>query len=256
MIARPEVSAVGGVMLRGWVVYLRNWRSNTTMSVIDPIVSLLAFGFGFGALVAKVGGIDYIEYVGTGIVAQTVLFTTIFPGMFDTFFKRDYQHTYDALLAAPVDAVDVVTGESIFLAAKASVYGLAPLLVAICFGLNPSLGMLLVPFIGFLTGLGFSCLGIFISALASSFAAFDYVMSILIAPLFLFAGTFFPLSGLPSWVAFVAHLNPLFHTVELVRHAAFGLHPLADLGHVGYLSAFAIAAWSIAVWRMRVRLVQ
>jgi lipooligosaccharide transport system permease protein len=256
MITRPEASAVGGVLQRDWVVYKRGWKSNTVLSVVDPIVSLLAFGFGFGALVAKVGGIDYIEFVGTGIVAQTVLFTTIFPGMFDTFFKRDYQHVYDALLAAPVDAVDVVTGEALFLSVKAGVYGLAPVLVAIGFGLDPSWGMLLLPLIGFLTGFGFACLGIFISALASSFAAFDYVISMLVAPLFLFAGTFFPLSGLPDWVAVAAHLNPLFHTVELVRHAAFGFHPLADLGHVAALAAFALATWSLASWRMRVRLVQ
>lgn len=256
MIPRAEASAVGGVLLRDWVVYKRNWRSNTVLSVVDPIVALLAFGFGFGALVAKVGGIDYVEFVGTGIVAQTVLFTTIFPGMFDTFFKRDYQHVYDALLAAPVDAVDVVTGEALFLSVKAGIYGMAPLAVAIGFGLDPSPGMLLVPLIGFLTGFGFACLGIFISALASSFAAFDYVISMLVAPLFLFAGTFFPLDGLPSWVAGVAHANPLFHTVELVRHAVFGFEPLDDLGHVAALLVFGLLAWSIASWRMRVRLVQ
>lgn len=253
---RPDASAVSGVLLRDWVVFRRTWRSNTVISVVDPVVSLLAFGFGFGALVAKVGDIAYLDFVGTGIVAQTVLFTTVFPGMFDTFFKRDYQHVYDALLAAPVDAVDVVTGEAMFLSIKAGFYGLAPLLVALGFGLDPSLGMLVVPLIGFLTGFGFACLGIFISALASSFAAFDYVISMLVTPLFLFAGTFFPLTGLPDWVRVVAHGNPLFHTVQLVRHAVFGFQPLHDLGHVGYLLAFGLFAWSLASWRMRVRLVQ
>jgi lipooligosaccharide transport system permease protein len=255
-VTRPDASAVSGVLLRDWVVFRRTWRSNTVISVVDPVVSLLAFGFGFGALVAKVGGIDYLDFVGTGIVAQTVLYTTVFPGMFDTFFKRDYLHVYDALLAAPVDAVDVVTGEAMFLSIKAGFYGLAPLLVALCFGLDPSLGMLIVPLIGFLTGFGFACLGIFISALASSFAAFDYVISMLVTPLFLFAGTFFPLTGLPDWVRVVAHGNPLFHTVQLVRHAVFGFQPLHDLGHVAYLLAFGLVAWSIASWRMRVRLVQ
>jgi len=252
---RVDASAVGGVLHRDWVVYKRTWKSNTVISVVDPVVSLLAFGFGFGALVAKVNGIDYLQFVATGIVAQAVLFTTIFPGMFDTFFKRDYQHTYDALLAAPVDAVDVVTGEALFLATKAGAYGLAPLGVAIAFGLDPSPGMVLVPFIGVLTGYGFACLGIFLSAMASSFAAFDYVISMLVAPLFLFAGTFFPLSGLPGWVSSVAHLNPLFHTVQLVRHAVFGLHPLADLGHAAFLVGFGLLAWSAASWRMRTRLV-
>ena len=255
MNARVDASAVGGVLLRNYVVFLRTWRSNTVISVVDPVISLLAFGFGFGALVAKVGNIDYVEYVGTGIVAQTVLFTTIFPGMFETFFKRDYQHTYDGLLAAPVDAIDVVTAEALWLSAKASVFGLAPLLVAMLFGLDPSPGMLLIPLIGLLTGFGFACIGIFIAALASTFAAFDYVISMLVTPLFLIAGTFFPLQGLPDWVRQVAHLNPLFHTVELVRHAAFGLHPVADLGHAAFLAAFGVLAWAIASWRMQKRLV-
>lgn len=250
-----DASAVGGVLRRNYVVFLRTWRSNTAISVIDPVIALLAFGFGFGALVAKVGNIDYVEYVGTGIVAQTVLFTTIFPGMFETFFKRDYQHTYDGLLAAPVDAIDVVTAEALWLALKASVFGLAPLSVAMVFGLDPAPGMVLVPVVSLLTGFGFACVGIFIAACASSFAAFDYVISMLVTPLFLFAGTFFPLDGLPAWVSQVAHLNPLFHTVQLVRHAAFGLHPLADLGHAAFLLAFGTLAWTVAARRMQRRLV-
>lgn len=252
---RVDASAVSGVMQRNWVVFVRTWRSNTVISVVDPVISLLAFGFGFGALVAKVGGIDYVQFVGTGIVAQTVLFTTIFPGMFETFFKRDYQHTYDGMLAAPVDAIDVVTAEALWLSLKASVFGLAPLAVAIAFGLDPSPGMLLIPLINLLTGIGFACVGIFIAALASSFAAFDYVISMLVTPLFLFAGTFFPLGGLPSWVQLVAKLNPLFHTVELVRDAVFHLRPLTDLGHAAFLLVFAGLMWAIATWRMQKRLV-
>ena len=255
MSTRVDASAVAGVLQRNYAVFLRTWRSNTVISVVDPVISLLAFGFGFGALVAKVGNIGYVEYVGTGIVAQTVLFTTIFPGMFETFFKRDYQHTYDALLAAPVDAVDVVTAEALWLAMKASVFGLAPLTVAMIFGLDPSAGMLLIPLVSLLTGFGFACVGILIAALASSFAAFDYVISMLVTPLFLFAGTFFPLKGLPGWVQDVAKLNPLFHTVQLVRDAAFGLHPAADLGHALFLAGFGVLAWMVASWRMRKRLV-
>ena len=251
-----DAAAVHGVVLRNYRVFLRTWKSTTALSVVDPVIALLGFGFGFGALVAKVGGIDYIEFVGTGIVAQTLLFTSIFPGMFETFFKRDYQHTYDALLAAPVDPVDLVTAEALWLAAKSAVYGLAPLLVAICFGLDPKPAMLLVPLYGLVTAFGFACVGIMIAANATSFASFDYVISMLVTPLFLFAGTFFPLGGLPRWVQLAAQANPLFHTVELIRHAAFGLQPLVDLGHLGYLIAFGLLVWALASWRMRISLVK
>lgn len=255
MSAGIDVAAVQGVVLRNYRVFLRTWRSTTVLSVADPVIALLGFGFGFGALVAKVNGIDYVEFVGTGIVAQTLLFTSIFPGMFETFFKRDYQHTYDALLAAPVDPVDLVTAEALWLAAKSSVFGLAPLLVAMAFGLDPALSMVLVPLYGLVTAFGFACVGIGIAAQASSFAAFDYVISMLVTPLFLFAGTFFPLAGLPLWVRVGAHLNPLFHTVELVRHAAFGVQPLVDLGHLAYLTLFAAGAWAASWWRMQMRLI-
>jgi lipooligosaccharide transport system permease protein len=256
MTTAVDPAAVGGVMLRNYRVFLRTWKSTTALSVVDPVVALLGFGFGFGALVAKVGGIDYIEFVATGIVAQTLLFTSIFPGMFETFFKRDYQHTYDALLAAPVDPVDVVTAEALWLAVKSAVFGLAPLLVALVFGLDPTLAMLLVPLYGLVTAFGFACVGIGIAAKATSFASFDYVISMLVTPLFLFAGTFFPLGGLPGWVRIAAQANPLFHTVELIRHAAFGLQPLADLGHLVYLIAFGLLAWAVASWRMRLSLVK
>jgi lipooligosaccharide transport system permease protein len=162
---------------------------------------------------------------------------------------------YDGLLAAPVDAVDVVTAEALWLALKAAVFSLAPLLVAMVFGLDPAPGMLLVPLVSLLTGYGFACVGIFIAALASSFAAFDYVISMLVTPLFLLAGTFFPLGGLPTWVQVAAKLNPLFHTVQLVRDAAFGLHPLSDLGHGAFLVGFGALAWRAAAWRMQKRLV-
>jgi lipooligosaccharide transport system permease protein len=256
MTTAIDPAAVSGVMLRNYRVFLRTWKSTTALSVVDPVVALLGFGFGFGALVAKVGGIDYIEFVGTGIVAQTLLFTSIFPGMFETFFKREYQHTYDALLAAPVDPVDVVTAEALWLAVKSAVFGLAPLLVAIGFGLDPTAAMALVPFYGLVTAFGFACVGIGIGANATSFASFDYVISMLVTPLFLFAGTFFPLAGLPTWVRIGAQVNPLFHTVELVRHAAFGLQPLADSGHLAYLVGFGFLAWAVASWRMRISLVK
>lgn len=252
-----EPAAVAGVLTREWVVFKRHWRANTVASVIDPVLSLLAFGFGFGALVARTAGYDYLEFVGTGVVATAVLFSTVFPGMFSTFFKRSYQHVYDALLAAPVDTADVITGEAVFLSLKAGVYGMAPLSVAVAFGLDPSPGMLLVPLISVLTGFGFACLGMCISALANGFSAFDYVISLLVTPLFLFAGAFFPLDGLPGWAQAAAHLNPLYHCIELIRHAVFGvLQPAADLGHVAVLVGFGAVTWVLAVWRMDKRLVQ
>lgn len=251
-----EPAAVGGVMSREWVMYRRYWASTTVSAVVEPVMYLLAFGFGFGALVSKVRGYSYVDFVGTGVVATSILFSSAFPGMFSTFVKRTYQHTYDAMLAAPVDTQDLVTAEALFLGLKAGVYGLAPLGVALAFGLGPAPGMLLVPFIGALAGFGWACFGIWISGLVPSINSFNYVISCLLTPVFLVAGTFFPVSGLPHWARIGAQLNPLYHCVELVRHAAFGVRPLTDLTHAVVLAAFAAVAWTLAVRSMRACLVQ
>ena len=97
-------------MVREIVNFSSFWRSSTFSSTVDPTIYLLAFGFGFGSLVSSVAGYSYIDFVGTGIVATTVLFAGAFPAMYSTFVKYEFQHTYDAILAAPVDTEELVTG--------------------------------------------------------------------------------------------------------------------------------------------------
>jgi lipooligosaccharide transport system ATP-binding protein len=118
--------------------------------------------------------------------------------MFGSFVKYQFQRTYDAILAAPVDTEELVTAEALWIAARAGVFGCAPLLVAMVFGLKPSWGMLLVPFIGALTGYGWACFGVTIAAVLNSIDHFSYITSTIITPVFLTAGTFFPISGCPS----------------------------------------------------------
>ncbi|HEX8086581.1 MAG TPA: ABC transporter permease [Solirubrobacteraceae bacterium] len=254
-LGRLERAALQGVMVREIVNYSSFWRSSTFSSTVDPTIYLLAFGFGFGSLVSEVAGKDYIEFVGTGIVATTVLFSGAFPAMYSTFVKYSFQHTYDAILAAPVDTEELVTGEALWIAARTGVYGCVPMLVAMVFGLDPSWGMLLVPAIAALAGFGWACFGIFIAGKSKAIESFSYWQSGLLTPMFLVAGTFFPLSELPTWAQVAGNLNPLFHCVELVRDASFGFDPWADLGHVAFLIGFALVAWRLAIRFMERKLI-
>ena len=102
-LRRFEGSAVGGVLIREMINFSSYWRSTTFSSTVEPTIYLLAFGFGLGSLIDSVGnGISYEEFVGTGMVAMAVLFSSAMPSMFGTFVKYQFQHTYDAILAAPV----------------------------------------------------------------------------------------------------------------------------------------------------------
>ena len=231
------------------------WKTTTFSSVLDPTIYLLAFGVGFGTLVTVVNGIDYLYFVGTGMVATAVLFSSVFSAMYGVFIKHRFQHTYDAILAAPVDVEELATAEVVWLGIRAGVYGMAPLFVSMLFGFVPLWGIVVVPFVGAVTGLGFAALGVFAAAAVSKIDHFNYIQSALITPLFLISGTFFPIEDLPRWVEIASWFNPLYHCVQLVRDATVYGFETADIYHALFLVVFAFLSWRLAIWRLEKRLI-
>jgi lipooligosaccharide transport system permease protein len=254
-LGRLERPALMGVLVREIINYSSYWRSSAFSSTVEPTIYLLAFGFGFGSLVSTIGGYEYVEFVGTGTVATAVLFSSAFPAMFGTFVKYQFQRTYDAILAAPVDTEELVSAEALWMAMRASVYGCVPMVVALFFGLDPAWGMLTVPGIAFVSGFGWACFGVAVAGYAKSIENFSYIVSAVLTPLFLVAGTFFPLDNLPEWAQVLAQLNPLHHCVELVRHAAFGFEGWTDVLRLGALVAFGLLTWRVAIHAMTRKLV-
>jgi lipooligosaccharide transport system permease protein len=252
---RLEPAAIGGIMSREVANFRTYWKSTTFSSVLEPVVYLLAFGLGLGATVVDdVGGMEYVQFVGTGMVATAVIFSSALPAMFGTFVKHRFQRTYDAILAAPVDVEELVTAEMLWIAVRSGFYGCFPLIVTMAFGLDPSPGMLLVPFFAFVTALGFAAFGIAVAASVAKIDQFSSVTTLFVTPLFLVAGTFFPIDQLPQWAQVAAQFNPLHQLVELVRHACFGFEA-TDLLRIGGLAVFALVLWRVAVGRMEKRLI-
>jgi lipooligosaccharide transport system permease protein len=254
-VGRLEPAVILAVMGREFANFRTFWKSSAFTSLLEPAVYLLAFGLGLGAtVVSDVDGLPYIQFVGTGIVATAVIFSSALPAMFGTFVKHRFQRTYDAILAAPVDVEELVTAEMLWIGIRAGIFGCFPLIVTMAFGLDPVPTMLLVPFYGFITALGFAAFGITMAATVSKIDQFNYVTTLFITPLFLVAGTFFPISGLPEGFQIAAQFNPLYQLVELVRNACFGLEPV-DILRVAGLLAFALVLWRVAVRRMERRLI-
>jgi hypothetical protein len=137
---------------------------------------------------------------------------------------------------------------------RAGFYGCFPLIVSFFFGLDPTIEMLLVPIFCFVTALGFAAFGLAVAASVAKIDQFNYVTTLLITPLFLVAGTFFPIDDLPQWAQIVAQFNPLHQLVELVRNACFGFEA-TDLLRVAGLLAFAVAMWRFGVRRLTRRLI-
>ena len=252
---RLDPAAIGGIMSREVANFRTFWKSTTFSSVLEPVVYLLAFGLGLGATVVDdVDGMEYVQFVGTGMVATAVIFSSALPAMFGTFVKHRFQRTYDAILAAPVDVEELVTAEMLWIALRSGFYGSFPLIVTMAFGLDPAWGMLLVPFFAFVTALGFAGFGIAVAATVAKIDQFSYVTTLFVTPLFLVAGTFFPIDQLPQGLQVAAQFNPLHQLVELVRHACFGFEA-TDLLRIGALMVFAVVLWRVAVARLEKRLI-
>jgi lipooligosaccharide transport system permease protein len=183
-----------------------------------------------------------------------VIFSSALPAMFGTFVKHRFQNTYEAILAAPVDVEELVSAEMLWIGARSAVYGCVPLIVTFFWGLDPAPGMLLVPVFAFVTALGFAGFGVAMAATVAKIDQFNYVTALFVTPLFLVAGTFFPINGLPEGVQVVAQFNPLHQLVELVRGGAFG-YEWVDLARFGFLVAFAVVTWRVAISRMSKRLI-
>jgi lipooligosaccharide transport system permease protein len=252
---RLEPAAITGVMSREVANFRTFWKATTFSSVLEPIIYLLAFGVGLGStIVGQVDGMDYIQFVGTGMVATAVIFSSALPAMFGTFVKHRFQNTYDAILAAPVDVEELVTAEALWIGIRSGFYGCFPLLVAMAFGLDPAPGMLLVPLFCVITALAFASFGIAVAGTVNKIDQFSYVTTLFVTPLFLVAGTFFPIDQLPQGLQVAAQFNPLHQLVELVRHACFGFEATDPL-RLAALIALAVALWRLAVRQMTNRLI-
>ena len=252
---RLDPVAIGAVMSRELANFRTFWKATTFSSVLEPTIYLLAFGLGLGSTVlARVEGLDYVEFVGTGMVATAVIFSSALPAMFGTFVKERFQRTYDALLAAPIDVEELVTAEMLWIGLRSGFYGCFPLVVSFFFGLDPTVEMLLVPIFCFVTALGFAAFGIAVAASVAKIDQFNYVTTLVITPLFLVAGTFFPINQLPEGFQVAANFNPLYQLVELVRGAAFGFEAVDALRFLA-LVGFSSALWRVAVRRMERRLI-
>ena len=245
-------AVVGAIVYREWLVFRHVWASVAFGSLLEPVTYFVAFGYGYGVLVSELAGLSYLEFIATGTIAIGVLFSSIFPALINGYVRRRVQGLYDGLLSAPVSVAELVTGEALWNALRVTMVALITTLVATIFGVRFGPGVLLVPLIAVVSGFGFACAGTAFGALLRSAHQFDFVIVGVIVPMFVCAGTFFPIENLPDVLRFVALVNPLYHCVEVLCAAVFGVHgAVTTLGHLGVVLGFGALAWVTAVLTFR-----
>ncbi|CAG0985712.1 Inner membrane transport permease YadH [Rhodocyclaceae bacterium] len=252
---RPELS------LRAFAVWRRNflvWRKLAIPSVLgnlaDPMIYLFGLGYGLGSLLPEVAGVSYIAFLAAGTVCASTMNAASFEALYSGFSRMHVQKTWEAIMNAPVSLDDVVAGEWLWAATKATLSGTAILVVITALGFVQSpLALWAVPTI-FLIGLCFAALGLIVTALAPSYDFFMYYFTLFVTPMTLLSGVFFPVDQLPSAVQSVAAVLPLAHAVQLVRPLLFGELPTGPWLHVAVLAAVALSAFAAALVLTRRRL--
>ncbi|HWH42033.1 MAG TPA: ABC transporter permease [Usitatibacter sp.] len=242
------------VWRRNFLVWRKLAGESIVGNIIEPLLYLLGFGFGFGAMLPDVDGVRYIAYLAGGIICYSTMLAASFEALYSGFSRMHVQRTWEGILNAPVSLEDVVFAEWIWAASKSVLSAIAVVLVAIALGLGHSWTMVLIAPVAFLIGLTFSGLGLIMTALAKSYDFFMYWFSLVLTPMMLFSGVFYPLANMPPWLQALANALPLAHSIALGRPLLLGRWPDAPLVHIAVLAAYAFAGYWVALVLLRRRL--
>jgi len=223
MMARLDVSYLTWRVLgRHLAVFRRSWLVNLSFNFVEPLLYFAAMGLGLGAYVRPIAGMSYLQYLAPGLVASSSMFACAYECTYGTFVRLEYQKTYQAILATPVSLDDLVLGDMLFGAFKAVLYGTVILVVMLILGLVVSPTALLVPPVLAVAGMLFAEVSLIWTGLFPHIDNFNYFFSLIMTPLFLFSGVFFPLDGLSRVLRDLAWLSPLTHVVNLTRGLVLG----------------------------------
>jgi lipooligosaccharide transport system permease protein len=242
------------VWQRELTLYKRIWPSTILSTLFDPILYLLAMGFGLGAYVADINGVPYIQFIGPGLVASSIMTASAYEAAWNSYVRIFVERSYDAMMTTPAELEDVVAGEVAWGATRALVSCIVMLAVLFAFGLVDSWWALLIPVLAVLGGVMFTTLGLAYTVGRKHMDQLTFLFTLGITPMYLFSGIFFPLAGLPAWAQAAAWLSPLFHLVEVVRGLSLGAVGPWMLVHLGWMAALTLLVWGVPSLVLRRRL--
>jgi len=247
--------------LRFIAVWRRNflvWRKLAIPSILgnlaDPLIFLFGLGYGLGSLLGDMGGTSYFAFLAGGFLASSSMFAATFESLYSAFSRMHMQRTWDAILNTPMTLEDILAGEWAWAATKSLAAGACMLAVVAAFGFAASpLALATIPVV-MLIGLAFAGIGLSFNALATGYDFFSYYMTLVLTPMMMLSGVFFPTDQLPVAVQVAAQILPLSHGVALTRPLLLGEIPQSILLHVGVLLAYAVGGFTLAVVLTRKRL--
>ncbi len=260
----PSVWRPPQLSMRWWPVWQRNllvWKKLAIPSLVgniaEPLMWLVAFGYGLGALVSQVPvdgqPVPYILFLASGSICMSAMNAATFEALYSAFSRMHVQKTWDGILNAPVRLDDVVLAEMLWAAFKAVFTVTAILGVMLALGISHSPKLLLVLPVLALVGIAFSCMALVFNALAKGYDFFTYYFTLGLTPMMFLSGVFFPRDQLPQAVRWLSEVLPLTHAVALVRPLFLNRWPTDTLLHLGVLLAYAVVGFWVALALTRKR---
>lgn len=255
--ALPQLS------LRFWPIWRRNylvWKKMVGPSILghlaDPVIYMLGLGYGLGGMLPEIGGMSYIAFLSAGTVCYSTMNSASFEALYSGFARMHEQRTWEAILNTPITLDDIVLSEVFWAASKSLLSGVAVLLVIWLLGLSHSLISLWIIPLSLLVGLCFAAMGLIVTALAPGYEFFMYYFTLVITPMTLLCGVFFPVDQLPAMLQVVSAILPLTHAVNLARPLLNGSIPIAMVADIAVLTAYATVGYYVSLILFRKRLSQ
>jgi lipooligosaccharide transport system permease protein len=268
--ARPNPLAVAWSRLwrsrrlveRNILVYRHQWIIIFS-GVFEPIFYLIGIGFGIGGIVGNVPvqytqglEVSYLAFVAPALLATAAMNGAVFETIFNVFFKLNYAKTYDGVLATPMGITEIALGEMLWALFRAALYAVAMFVIMLVLGLILSpWGLLIIP-AALLVAAAFAAAGLAGTSYLRTVNDFDVPMGLIVMPMFLFSGTFFPIEAYPEPIQWFMQLTPLYHAINLIRGLSLGLVGLPQLWDFVYLVAFFAICMTIAMRQMEKRLIK
>ncbi len=255
-----RLPSLSGRFVPVWRRNLLVWRKLAVASVIgniaEPLITLLAFGYGLGSLLKQIDGVPYIAFLASGSICMSVMMASSFEALYSAFSRMHVQKTWESLLNTPLELDDIVLAEMLWAASKAMISGLAILLVLFALGIGLHPTTLLVPPLLFLTGICFASIALIMNAIARAYDFFTYYFTLVLTPMIFVSGVYYPVAQLPAWLQSLADFLPLSAAVRLVRPLLLGRLPDHPLPDVTILVASAAVAFYVATVLTRRRLLK
>ena len=236
------------VWLRNFTVWRQYWYTTVVGSLGAPIMYFVAIGYGLGSFIRSIEGMPYVQFLAPALVASSVMHAAAFETTYSSYTRMEVQRTFHSIAVTPVQLEEIIAGEILWAATKAMLPGLFMFAATIVLGLNASWQAIWVLPLLPLVCLLFASLGMLMSSIAKNYDFFTYFFTLFLEPMFLFSGTFFPLSTLPVIVQKLAWILPLTHPVHLFRSFYQGEIPEYLWLHVLYL---VVVSAGIFVWTLR-----